>query len=63
MSFTSINFGYVVTTPRTQGRGDRSLIARSGSDRACETSGTVTLKILTVVTKLSSDHRSVRSKY
>ena len=30
MSFTSVNFGFVVTTPRTQGRGDRSLIARSG---------------------------------
>ena len=30
MLFTSINFGSVNTTPRTQGRGDRSLIARSG---------------------------------
>jgi len=31
MLFTSVNFGSVNTTPRSQGRGDRSLIARSGT--------------------------------
>ena len=35
----------------------------SGYDRAGETSRTVTPQVLTVVTKLSSDRRSVRSKY